>query len=91
MKVRTYNMAELCEAIEKAHGKIVEAFRLEYPTDPRCAWSLRINVKCENWDMSWAPAEKEENVKELLGRDDIVGFEWRRYSDKILQIVTREE
>ncbi len=91
MKETTYSLAGLCEAIEKAHGRITRGFTLDYPTDPRCQYSLRINVECENWNMRWYKANEPQNVGELLGRSDIVAFQWYPGQGNILRVVTREE
>lgn len=90
MEEITYTLAELCERIEEVHGKIVEAFTLRYPTDPRCKYQEYIWVKGTNWDMTWWPANEADNVCELVGYD-VIGFEWHPEPGKILKIVVRKD
>ena len=90
---KTYTYAQLCEAVEKAHRRITEPFSLKYPSDPRCRYSLRIHVGCEDWDMCWYEAENANNVARLLGipEDSLVSFSWNRFGDHVLKIVVRED
>ena len=93
MTQKTYNYAQLCEAIEKAHGRITTPFSLRYPSDPRCEYCLRIHVGCDGWDMFWYKAEDADNIASLLGidKDDLVGFRWDDWSETVLRIITRSD
>jgi len=93
MTEKTYTHAQLCKAIEKAHGRITKPFSLQYPSDPRCRFTLRIYVECGDWDMCWCEAENGDNVARLLGipEDSLVSFSWNRFGNQVLKIVVREE
>ena len=88
MKELTFTYAELCEQIEWANGKIIKPFKLTYPTDPRCRFTLRVWVETERADFRWYQADDAEVVSRLLGME-VVAFEWHQYSDKILKVVVR--
>lgn len=91
MKQITYSLASLCERIEAVHGPIKTPFSLRYPTDPRCAYSLRIYVECEGLDMCWYPANDGGHVSELIGMD-VASFRWNeRDNNNILTVVVRED
>jgi len=90
LKEIIYTYAQLCEAIEKANGRIVEPFSFFYPTDYRCKPTLRIRCKTEKADFFADEADDPMVVSRLLGLE-VVAFSWNQYDSKVLKVVVRGE
>lgn len=44
IKTKTYSKVEFLSAMEAAQGSPLKFFSIRYPSDPRCSFSLRLNV-----------------------------------------------
>jgi hypothetical protein len=91
METINFSLSSLLERIEEVHGKITNPFHFKYPTDPRCRYTLRIEVGCEDGlSWNWDEANDAWTVKELI-KMDVVSFRWDEYSpDSVLTVVVRK-